>query len=70
MNFVSKENRRLKFLFNRSQSNHVNRNRSHFSELKRNSLRNHDRYNVFRYEDRDYDRSYMKNDDRIIKRID
>ena len=63
MNSVSKENRRLKFLFNRSQFNHVSRNCNHFFELKRNFVRNHDHYNASRYENRDYDRSYMKNDD-------
>ena len=67
MNFVSKENRHLKFLFNCSQSNHVSKNCSHFFKLKQNFLKNHDRYNVFRYEDRDYDRFYTKNDDQIIK---
>ena len=70
MNFVSRKNRRLKFLFNYSQFNHVNRNRNHFSELERNSLKDHDRYNVSRYENRDYDRPYTRNDDRIIERID
>ena len=56
------------FLFNRSQFNYVNRNRSHFSKLKRNFLKNHDRYNVSRYEDRGHDRFHIKNDDRDYNR--
>ena len=63
MNFVSRKNRRLKFLFNCSQFNHVSKNRNYFFKLKRNFLRNYDRYNVFRYENRDYDQLYTKNDD-------
>ena len=82
MNFVLRENRRLESLFNRPQLSHVSRNRSHFSELGRNSLKDHDRYNAPRYEDRGYDRPhtrnddrgydrpYTRNDDRIIERVD
>ena len=55
MNFVSRENCCLKFLFNRLQFNYVSKNCSHFSELKQNFLEDYNRYNVLRYKDRDYD---------------
>ena len=64
MNFISKENHRLKFLFNRLQFSQFSRNRNHFFKLKRNSLKKQNRYNACRYKDRDYDRLHIKNEKR------